>query len=85
MAARVARRARASIARIVHRFDAGAVIQPHDIAKGVLYLDSNDAMVHGVTLYIWLAEPVGQVRRNGLRDGSKPGGDLFLRGAGISG
>jgi NAD(P)-dependent dehydrogenase (short-subunit alcohol dehydrogenase family) len=32
---------------------AGVVVQPHDIAQGVLYLVSDDAwMVHGTTLYV---------------------------------
>jgi len=29
------------------------VVQPEDVAKGVLYLASDDAsMVHGITLYV---------------------------------
>jgi len=32
---------------------AGVVVQPEDVAKGVLYLASDDAsMVHGITLYV---------------------------------
>jgi len=32
---------------------AGVVIRPDDIARGVLYLASDDAaMVHGITLYV---------------------------------
>ncbi|TDD61864.1 SDR family oxidoreductase [Kribbella antibiotica] len=45
--------ARAGLDAITAATPAGTVIRPEDIAKGVLYLASDDAaMVHGVTLYV---------------------------------
>ncbi|AWW41639.1 SDR family NAD(P)-dependent oxidoreductase [Streptomyces cadmiisoli] len=45
--------ARAQLDALTAATPAGVVIRPEDIAKGVLYLVSDDAaMVHGITLYV---------------------------------
>lgn len=45
--------ARAELDAMTAATPAGVVIRPDDIAKGVLYVASDDAaMVHGITLYV---------------------------------
>ncbi|WP_326633426.1 MULTISPECIES: SDR family NAD(P)-dependent oxidoreductase [unclassified Streptomyces] len=45
--------ARAELDAMTATTPAGVVVRPEDIAKGVLYLSSDDAaMVHGITLYV---------------------------------
>lgn len=44
---------RASLDAMTATTPAGVVVQPEDVAKGVLYLAGDDAaMVHGITLYV---------------------------------